>query len=165
MASRVLAMFLVVTVVGNGPLFAKEGSSANVGDHLFVQMTGELAKEYAQCSGVLQKNEAPAGLDVQTTATVAQTLANGRIRIEHWAPIKRDGKQDRLLTLTAIVDRTNITTDVTPKGTHVYASPAAHKDGAKPSLTAEDANVLRLQLSDLKGVKLRTWTLASEIGE
>jgi len=165
MTSRIFAVLLVATVVGNGPLLAKESSSAKVGDHLFVQLTGDLAIKYAQYCGILQKNEAPAGLDVQTTATVAQTLENGRIRIEHWAPIKRDGKQDRLLTLTATVDPANITTDVTRKGTPVYASPAAHKNGAKPSLTTEDADVLRLQLSGLKGVKLRTWTLADEIGE
>jgi len=165
MMARVLAVFLVVAVFGNGPLFSQEDASAKVGDLLFVRMTGDLAKEYAQRSGSLRENEAPAGLEISTSATIAQTLDNGRIRIEHWSQIKRDGKQDRLLTLTAIVDRTKITTDVTRKGTPVYASPAAHKNGAKPSLTTEDANVLRLQLSDLTGLKLRTWTLESEIGE
>ncbi len=165
MISRIPAVFLVFAAVGSGQLNAQEDSSVRVGDHLFVRMTGERAKEYAKRSGLLQENKAPASLKIEASAMVTQTLDNGRVRVEHWLPIKRKGKQEQLLTLAAIVNRTEITSDVTRKGTPVYASPGAHKNGAKPSLITEDATELRLQLSDLKGLKLRTWTLASEIGE
>jgi len=162
---RTLTALVVVAVMGNG-LFAQEGNpSAKVGDHLFIRMTGDLAKEYARRIGLPLGNQAPAGLKIETSATIAQTLGNGRIRIEHSSRIKRDGKQDRLITLTATVDPTKITTHVTHKGTPVYASPADHKNGTKPALTKGDTKTLRLQLSTLKGLKLCTWALTEEIGE
>ena len=165
MGARVLAVIVVTTVVGNETLLAKERASAKVGDRLFVRMTGELAEKYAQFCGMLQKNKTPAGLEVQAVAIVSNTMENGRISIEHWTPFKRDGKQDRLLTLKATVDSSHITTDLLHKGTPVYASSESHKNGAKPSLTTENSDVLRLHLSDLKGVKLCTWILADEISE
>ena len=51
MTARALAVFMVAAVVGGRPLSAQESSSAQVGDHLFIRMTGVLAKEYAQLSG------------------------------------------------------------------------------------------------------------------
>ena len=165
MLVRTLAALVVVAVFGNGLFAHGDNASVKVGDHLFIRMTGDLAKEYARRTGLLRDNEAPDDVKVEISATIAQKLDNGRIRIEDSSFIKRDGKQDRLITLTATVDRTKVTTDVTPKGTPIYASPAAHKNGTKPTLTTEDTNVLRLHLSDLKGLKLRTWTLAEEIGE
>jgi len=155
MLVRTLTALVVVTVVGNSLFAHEDDTSANVGDHLFIRMTGDLAKEYSRHTGLLRNNEAPAGLRIEISATIVRELDNGRIRIEHSSLIKRDGKQARLITLTA---------EITPKGTPIYASPAAHKKGTKPKLTTRDSNMLRLQLSDLKGLKLRTWTLAEEIG-
>ena len=166
MLARTLAALTALAVLGNGPLFAQQHvTSAKVGDHLVIRMTGDLAREYAQRTGSLGETKAPAGLEIETHATIAQTLDNGRIRIEHSSHIKHDSKQDRLVTLTATVDRTKLTTNATRKGTPVYASPAAHRNGTKPRLTTEDTKMLRLQLSELKGLKLRTWTLAEEIGD
>jgi hypothetical protein len=128
-------------------------------------MTGDLAKEYARRTGSLKWNEAPAGLQISTSATVAQKRDDGRFRIEHFSHINRVGNLARLVTLTAIVDSTKIASDVTPKNTPVYRSPADHQKSVKPTLTQKDQSALRLELSELKGVKLRTWALAEEIGE
>jgi hypothetical protein len=157
---RALAALTLVVVIGNGLLAQQNDATAKVGDHLFIQMTGDLAKEYAQRSGSLRINEVPDGLQIETSATIAQKLNDGRIRIEHTSHLNREGGTTRLVTLTATVDPTNITTDVTPKGTPVFASP-----GAKGKRTTEDTKTLRLKLSDLKGLKLRTWTLSEEIGD
>jgi len=150
---------------GNAASAQEKILSINVGDLLFIQMTGDLAKEYARCTRSLKWNESPAGLQISTSATVAQKRDDGRFRIEHSSHIKRDGNLARLVTLTAIVDSTKIASEVTPKNTPVYHSPADHQKGVKPTLTQKDQRTLRLELSELKGVKLRTWALAEEIGD
>lgn len=160
MVIRILAALALVLAIGNG-LFAQQNhSTAKVGDHLTIQMTGDLAKEYAQRTGSLRGNGAPDGLQIETSATIAQQLNDGRIRIEHTSHLNREGGTTRLVTLTATVDPTRITTAVTPKGTPVYAFP-----GAEPKLTSEVTKTLRLKLSNLHGLKLRTWTLSEEIGD
>ncbi len=127
-------------------------------------MTGDLAKEYARRTGS-PTGDAPDGLAIETIATIEQQVGDGRIRIEHSSPINTDGKLVRLLTLTATVDSTTVTTEVTPQGTLIYASPADHKKGTKPKLTTKETKTRRLQLSGLKGLKLRTWTISEEIGD
>lgn len=165
MLARTLAALAVVAVIENGLWAQQRDDAAKVGDHLVIRMTGDLAKQYTRCTGSLQENEAPAGLAIETIATIAQKLDDGRIRIEHSSRIKGNGNQARLVTLTATIDSAKVTTDVTPKGTPIYASPAAHKSGTKPAMTSEDTKILRLQLSELKGLKLCMWTLAEEIGD
>jgi hypothetical protein len=65
-----------------------------------------------------------------------------------------------LVTLSATVDPSAITSRVTPKGSLVSSHPGAPAVAS----TAETKSPL-LKLSDLKNVKLRTWTLTDEIGE
>lgn len=157
---RVLAALALVVVIGSDLFAQQKISTAKVGDLIAIKMTGELAKEYARRTGSLEANEIPDGLEIETMATIAQQFDDGRIRIEHSSQIKTKGKAIRLVTLTATVDSSKVATDVTPKGTPISASP-----GAKPSLTTADTKTLRLKLSDLKGLKLRTWMLSEEIGE
>ena len=72
----------------------------------------------------------------------------------------KNEKPIRLITLAGKVDAHKITTDITPKGSKVYSSPEA-----EPTFTTEDYLNRRLELTELKGFKLRTWTLAEELGE
>lgn len=156
---------IVATILGNS-LFAHEvGAAPKAGDHLFLRMTGDVAKEYARLTGAFPENGAPAGLEIETSATVTQALADRPIRIEHTSHIIRDGKRVRLVTLTGKIDRKEVTTEVTPKGTPVYASPEDYEKGSKPTATNKDTKSLRLQLSNLKGLRLRSWALTEEIGE
>jgi hypothetical protein len=164
MIVRTLAVFVVLAAIGNGSLFAQQNTHGEVGDHVVIQMTGDLAAEYGKCIGTIKKDQVPPGLEISTTATIAQKLRDGRVRIEHTSHIIRDREPVRLVTLTATVDSTKLTTDVTPKGTAVYASPADHKNGSKSTLTTTETRTLRLTLSDLEGLKLRMWTLAEELG-
>jgi len=164
MPVRTLVALALVAVTGHGLLAQQSDAAAKVGDLLVIRMTGDLAKQYARRTGSPQETEASAGLTIETTATIEQKLDGGRIRIEHRSHIVRDGHQARLVTLTAIVDSAKFTTDLTPRGTSIYASPADHKNGAHPRTTTEDTKTLRLELSELKGLKLRTWTLAEEVG-
>jgi hypothetical protein len=161
-----LAVLAIVGAMENRSLFAQQNdAAAKVGDHLVIRMTGNLAKQYARCIGSRLKNEAPAGLMIETTATIVQKLDDGQVRIEHVSHINRNGNPMCLVTLTATVNSSKITSDVVVKGTVVYASPLAHQKGAKGTPTQEDTKTLRLQLSELKGLKLRTWSLAEEIGD
>lgn len=100
------------------------------------------------------------GLEIKTSARVAQQLSDGRLRVEHTSQINREGETTRIVTLTGTIDSTFIATDITPNGTPIYASP-----GAEPQLTTEATTMLRLTLSDIKGLKLRAWTLSEEIGD
>jgi len=126
MLLRTISALTLVVVVGNAASAQDKTLSVNVGDHLVIQMTGDLAKEYARRTGSLKWNEAPAGLQISTSATVAQKRDDGRFRIEHFSHINRVGNLARLVTLTAIVDSTKIASDVTPTNTPVYRSPANH---------------------------------------
>ena len=157
---RLLAALALCLGIGNGLFAQQNDASAKVGDQLAIQMTGDLAKEYAKRVGSLRGNEAPGGLEIETSATIAQHLNDGRIRIEHTSHVNRDGGTTRLVTLTATVDPAKITTGLTPKGTPVRVSP-----NAEPKPTTKVAKTLRLKLTDLKGLKLRTWTLSEEIGD
>ncbi len=165
MIVRNLIVLAAVIVFSNGLLAQQHDTPIKTGDHIFIRMTGELAKEYARLTDSPRNDGETSGYSIETSATIVQNLDDGRIRIERSVPLKRAGKPDRYLTLTATVDKEKLKTDVTPKGAASYASPAEYKNGAQPKLTTEDSKSLRLELSELKGLKLRTWTLAEEIGE
>lgn len=155
-----LAALAVLAVIGNSSLIAQQNASTNVGDHLMIQMTGDLAVEYAKRTGSINKDKVPPGLHISISATIAQKLKDGRLRVEHTSHIVRADEPFQLVTLTGIVDSATLTTDIRPKGTEVSTSP-----DAKPTLTTAETQTLRLTLSDLKGLKLRTWTLAEELGD
>jgi hypothetical protein len=162
MLCRTIAALVALASIANGSLFAQQHAPCKVGDSVVIEMTGDLAVEYAKRVGSFKENTS--GLQISTTAIVAQRHNDGRFRIEHTSHIIRDGRSARLVTLTATVDSTRFVTDVTPVGTAVYSSPADQLNGIKPVLTTRETSALRLQLSDLKGLKLCTWTLAEEIG-
>jgi hypothetical protein len=160
MMTRVFVVLMLAVGIGNH-LFAQQKDSAVKVDNLVVvTMTGDVAREYARRTESLGANDSSKGLEIQTVASIAQRFDDGRIRIEHSSGIKTDGKTTRLVTLTATVDPSKVVTTVTSKGTMLYASP-----GAKPFPTTEETKGLEITLSDLKGLKLRTWILSDEIGE
>src|SRR5690349_15427007 len=73
-------------------------SAVQTGDEVYLQLQGELAKQYrAQVFG----GKSPAGLTVEISSTVAQRLADGRLRIEHSSPCFQKGETPRLVTLSA----------------------------------------------------------------
>ena len=164
--SRPRSPALIVAAILCNSLFAHEvGAAAKAGDHVFLRMTGDVAREYARLTGTIPENGVPAGLEIETTATITQVLEDGQLRIEHSSNVIQNGRRARLITLTGTVDRDEVVTDVTPKGTPVYSSPEDHNKGSKPTATNKDAKSLRLQLSGLKGLRLRSWSLVEEIGE
>ena len=165
MLIRTLAAVAALAFVANGTLSAQQEADMNIGNVVILEMTGKLATEYAKQTDSINNDKIPDGLQISTTATIVQKLNDGRIRIEHTSHVARDGKPARLVTLTATVDSTNLTPVTTPKGTPVYASPGDHKNGAEPKRTTKETKAARLQLSELKGVKLCTWRLEQEVGE
>jgi hypothetical protein len=154
MMVRVFVALMLVVGIGNHVFAEQKDAAVKIGDLVVVTMKGDLAKEYLRS---VSHETTARGVEVQVIAHIAQRLEDGRIRIE--CSMSGD-KATRLVTLTATIDSSKVTTVIIPKGTEVYASPEA-----KPKLTTEESKDLRLELSDLKGVKLRTWTLSKEIGE
>ena len=156
----VMAFFL-------GTVFGFENSAIiQVGDHIGLRLSGKLAEEYSRRIGVLKPDQKPQpGLQLETTGTVCQVSDNDQIRIECSLPVVARGKKESLITLTAIVDAKEIRADISPKGTPIYSSPDDKKRGINPVSLDHDVRSLKLELSDLKHIKLRTWTLAEEIGE
>ena len=114
-------------------------------------MSGDLAVEYGKRTGTISKGQVPSDLRISVIATIAQQLNGDRIRIEHTSHIVRNGKPDRLVTLTATVESTQLVTDPTPKGTAVFASPAKGNDGRKGTVTTKETRTLRLELSTSRG--------------
>jgi uncharacterized hydantoinase/oxoprolinase family protein len=131
------------------------------GDQIAVSMTGDLAKEYAKATGIERDIKQVDGLTIEIVATVEQRLTDGRIRIERSSQVNQAGKAPRLVTLSASIATSKVTSEVTPKGTQVFASPGSKDKG----VTTTQSEMLHTSLSDLKGLKLRTWTLATEVGQ
>jgi hypothetical protein len=165
MLSRAFAVAGAVAVLGTMVLATPDKPVVKVGDMIEVQLTGDLAQQFAERTVPPEAGKLPEGLQVQFLGVVEQTFSDGRFRIEHSSQITREGKLHRLVTLTAVVDANQCATRVTPAGTATFSSPEDANREAQPALTTEASEMLTLQLSDLKGVKLRTWTLAEELGE
>jgi hypothetical protein len=165
-----------------GVILAKELSaqqpdlSSKVGTHVVITMTGELAKEYAKRTGSYTDGKFPAGLQIQTIAVIDHVTEDGKLRIEHtanvWAKeVTKNGGSDpqstrqkdsptQLLTLTGTIDPRRMKTEVTPVGTLISKDPIS-----KPEPSNVESRTFTLELPDLKGLKLRTWTLVEETGE
>ncbi len=165
MVTRTIMAFVALASITSGSLFAQEHTPGKVGALLVLEMTGDVAREYAKRTRSIKGDGRPAGLEISTSAIVAQQLDDGRIRVEHTSHIVRDGNSVRLVTLSAIVDSTAVKTHVIPKGTAISSSPTTHKNGEEPGLTGKETRAFRLRLSEFKGLKLRSWTLADEIGD
>ena len=111
-----------------------------MGDLVVVKMTGDVAKEYATRSGMpKQENWPMEGVSISTMATVAQYRADGKYRIECSTRSRKTRIRRGCLTLTAIVDPKQLKSEITPKNTPVYASPADAKNGKRPTLTETEA--------------------------
>jgi hypothetical protein len=136
-----------------------------VGDVVFVRLTGEAAKVYAAQSGMQLPPAKDLGLAIEVTATVEQLRPDGKIRIECSQTNKGGKNKPQMITLTVLVDPAKLTSDTTPAGTAVYASPADYENGVKPTKTSGSQRNVRLSLSDLHGVKIRSWSLLNEVGE
>jgi hypothetical protein len=158
MVTRIAVVLALIAGMQSELAAQEKGEGVKAGDVIHIKMTGDLAKEYAVRMGTPPEVVAKNGLAVQTIVTVVERLPGGQLRIERHLPINSEGKPARLLTLTGTVDSTKVTTDITPKGTLVSRSP-----GELPVETTEEVTNLRLELTSLKGLRLRTWTLAEDI--
>ena len=87
---------------------------------------------------------------------------NDTLEIEHLFPLRNKGKQDRLITLTAIVARSKIAIKVSPAGAPICSSPG---DKANGTVSKQDFKAKYAPLSELKDVTLRSWKLEQEIGD
>jgi hypothetical protein len=141
-------------------LLAQQADSvAKIGDMVIIEVTGDLAKDVAKRLSKLPEGRPLDGLKIQMAAHVRNVSPDGTLYVEY-LQMMRDEKPVRLMTLAGNVDPRKITTDITPKGTQVFDKPEG-----EPKFTTEDYLNRRLALTDLKGFKLRTWTLAEELGE
>src|SRR3954467_6451220 len=95
---------IAIVLLSNCVAFAELRDATIVeGNQIEVNMTGDLAKEYAKATGVERDIKRIDGLTISTIATVEQRLPDGRIRIEHSSQVKQAGKPARLVTLTATI--------------------------------------------------------------
>ncbi len=162
MIANTCSLTVVAVVLFATLAHANETTSLGVGTTVFLTMTGELAEKYSQQVGALPKNrKPPSGLAVSTSARIVQKLKDGQFRLESVSrPIERS-KQTLLITLSVTVKRGAITKSQTRAGTQVYSSPRVQH----AVTTTKPITSYRIQLSNLKGVRLRTWKLQSELGE
>jgi hypothetical protein len=155
-----LAIGTVLVAVAVGTVNAKpETEKPKTGETIYLELTGEPAREYAGLRGLNAPSmDTAPGLKIEIAGTVDQLQSDGKYRIEHEAIVKV-GATKRTVTLTAIVDPIEIITDVTPKNTAVYSHP-----GGKPSMTKSEAKSWRLTISKFDNVKLETETSANVFG-
>jgi hypothetical protein len=166
MLTKMLAALVLMVSFASTAIAVDEPANIRVGDLVALRMSGKLAEEYSRRIGVLQPDQKPQpGMQLETTGTVCQVLDNGQIRIECSLPTADHDKKQNLITLTALVDAKEIRPDSTPKGTPLYSSPGDQRNGIKPVRVDHEVRGLKLELSDLKHIKLKTWILADEIGD
>jgi hypothetical protein len=166
--------FIAFAGAGGKVHAAGAAATVKVGDNVPLQMTGELAKKYARRMGTTREANAVNGIQVETTVTIAQKLDDGRFRVEHMLTILRDGEKDRLLTLTGTVDSSNFTTDLVINPTVIKRPVVTFSKAPTGAVIArnldintahlETRNIVRLKLSGLKGLELRTWSISDEVG-
>jgi hypothetical protein len=161
-----VTLVIIVLIFSSGDLSAQEKhTAARVGELVVLKMSGKAAEEYATRSGMPKKGNLDLSrLSISTTGTIAQHRADGKYRIECSSAVENSKNTPRMLTLTAIVDPTQLKSEITPKATAVYASPADAKSGKPPKLTESAGKLLHVEFSDLENIKLRTWALVDEVG-
>jgi hypothetical protein len=173
MFTRTITALVAVLMLPTGNVFPQQPtvfqpSTWKQADSIVLEMTGELAREYAQISGSIEGNKNLGGFSISTTAVISQRLENEQVRIEHMAQVTKDGQPDRLVTLTATVDKTAMRSFVRTvfMGEFRFSdSPDSKELAESPTVSATHLSTTHLSLTELKGVKIRSWTLESEIGE
>jgi hypothetical protein len=155
----------VVLLLG-AALAAGEKETPKSGEMIGIELTGKLAEEYLRRTGGFPAGEPiPGGLSIQTSALIVQQTAEGKYRISHSMPRHAEkGESPQLITLDVTLNADQITQRIWPKGAKVYADPGQPARGVKPVVTDVEHKSWEVELSDLKGVKLRVWTLTEETG-
>lgn len=175
---RIFAAFVLVGAMGTILLAKEKDATIQVGDSLIVELSGDVAMAFSRATNLVPNGGPESGLTISTSATVLRKDEAGRLHFRVYQDVKVQGKPPRLVTLTGAVEPSQIESRVTPANTPVYSAPpspeSALPTGARkrvayanpqPVLTKEASTQFELKLSELKGLKLRTWTLAEEIGK
>jgi len=161
MFAQTTAALTIVALMAGGLVAGDNSAPFREGDRIFLRLTGNLATEYARRVGLQQHSKAAHGLEIEVIASVAQRFDDGRYRIEHFGhskPINRSDNKIRLVTLEAFVDAKQIKASTTARAPVPTAAPSENV------ASRIDVRELRVILSDLKHLKLRTWSLMEEIG-
>jgi len=123
-----------------------------VGEVILLKLTGDVAREYVKETGQFRGNEKPpAGLEIDTSATITHRLGDGRLRIEHLSPPRVVFTDNWITMLMATVDPSAISRETTPRGTVVKSSP----DATSESMTNEESHSFRMTLSNIDDVILK----------
>lgn len=206
MLTRTLAVFIFVAGIATISSAQDNTPSVKVGDHLFVTMTGDLAKEYYRLSFPQPGQPQTNNISIETSATIAQELGGKRYRIEFFNQTQAEDKPLCLVTFSTVIDASQLKTEVTqaqpekiwtniddghfrqkalainsgalsstqlsPAKMPIFRSPAGIVDVLLRSPAdivdikfTKQEQILRLTLSDLKGVTLRSWKLDEEVSK
>ena len=155
---------LVIALLVSGTAAAEEHAKRfRVGDLIDLSMTGEVAAEYSRLAGTLGPvGTLRAGLKISTSARVSQVLENGHYRVEASTLHSKDQDKPRLLTLAATIDPGRIDSQTVRSKGWIYPSPNDLDNGVYVDQETEQH---RVELSSLKDVKLRLWSLSEEVGD
>jgi hypothetical protein len=148
-------------------VFSKQPAAEQIGS-IVLNMSGDLAREYARMTGAIDGNATRGGRIISTTAVIVSPLGHNKVQIQHSAQFKTEAGPDRLVTLTATVNKTAMQSLVRTVfvGDFTFSSsPADSVSGESPTVTARHLSIPLLSLDDPKHVKLRSWTLESETGK
>ena len=146
---------VAIVAVATGFLFAKPNDPfCHVGDIVTVELTGEIAKQYAKMDRVARDGD-----NIEIGAEIEQLLPDGQIRFTHVKEIKSDRSCVRII-MTGTFDDSQITTDTRSESKSVSLSP-----GGMRVKTNGKTKKLRIHLNDFRNVKIQSWQLLREVGE
>lgn len=148
-------------------VFSKQPSSEQTG-MIVLNLSGDLARDYARMIGAIDGDAIGVRREIATTAVIVPPLGQNTVRIQHRAQVESEAGPDRLVTLTAVVDKTAVRSFVRTviAGEFSFSdSPTEPESGESTTVTARHLSSPILSLADREDVRLRSWTLESEVGE
>lgn len=163
MLSRYLSAALGLVILVNTSS-AEEPSDLERGATVGVELSGEVATEFARMCGQTRSKDIK---KISTSGTIVQKFDADKYRLVVSQSIVNSDKTECLVTITAIIDSHNIDSQVTPKGTPIFVAPVATADkkAVPATLTSHETKWTLVKLTELKGVKVRMWTISEEVGQ
>lgn len=152
---RLLVIFaFVLTAAFGNAILADEASELEVGDRVDIFLIGDLATEFAQTPEDRLRIER--GIPFFKSGLIVDKPAADKVTVRYKCILKRAAEKDRMVTLTATVDQSQVCT-FSP----MISWKSVHRKNATLSSVVEPEHTsYSVQLSKLSEVKLESYELA-----
>ena len=153
MWGRTLAVFLLGFAITTILSAEEKNLTLKAGDRIMIVQKGDLLKKINE---VIDSYCPTHRFNMKYDTRVTHVLKNGRYRIYGWTEIQEAGKSPMLLTISTVIEASEVKPSIADSD-----DPA--DIGLKEVLGERNKNEVRVELSDVAKVQLRSWKLDEEI--